>query len=79
MLNAFSSADAAVVQPKKLIKYRRSTHWYVERVVERREKDETVSIWPWCLSSHVIACVYVFLTEFSRNQHRLFFAFHLIR
>ena len=46
MLNAISSADADVVQPKKLILYRVSTYWEVERIVERRETDETVSVWP---------------------------------
>ena len=79
MLNATSSADADFVQPIKLIQNRRSTYWKVERLVERRETDETVSVWPQCLSSHVITCVYIFLTEFSGNQHRLFFAFHLIK
>ena len=63
MLNATSSANADFVQPKKLIQNRRSTYWKVERLVERQETDETVSVWPQCVSSHVIACVYVFLTN----------------
>ena len=44
-LNANSSADADFVLPKKIIKYTRSTHWEVERLVERRERNGAVSVW----------------------------------
>ena len=44
VLNSVSSADADFGQPK-IIKYRRSSYWEVERLVETRERNGTVSVW----------------------------------